>query len=156
MVLLTAFARQMFEEHPEPQLHPGLQKGLKLNLATLNLKNEQKQALIVAMSTKCQYCTESIPFLNKLAEAQQRGNHQSAILAIFPDSEKEVSAYTQREQFKMATAAPIDLKSFNVQGTPTMILVDSTGKVLDFWVGKLTSDEQQEVIKILGLNSSLS
>lgn len=155
VVVLTVFARQMFKQEPSLQLQPGLQKGVTLRLEPLTLKNEQRQTLIVAMSTRCEYCTESIPFLNELAETQQKGNRQTTILAIFPDSEKVVREYTQREQLKLTALAPIDLKSFNVQGTPTIILVDSAGRVLDFWIGKLSSEEQQQVIKVLGLDRLL-
>jgi hypothetical protein len=34
-----------------------------------------------------------------------------------------------------------------------MIWLDKSGKILDFWVGKLSSDNEKEVFKTLGLKS---
>jgi hypothetical protein len=32
-------------------------------------------------------------------------------------------------------------------GTPTLVLVDNAGIVHDFWIGKLTPDDEEQVIK---------
>ncbi len=50
----------------------------------------------------------------------------------------------------MDILAAIDLNGLKVSATPTLILVDSTGKVLDFWVGKLSEENQQGVMKSIG------
>jgi hypothetical protein len=45
------------------------------------------------------------------------------------------------------TAVPeLSSSILNVTGTPTLILADSSGRVLDFWVGKLSREEEQQVI----------
>lgn len=38
------------------------------------------------------------------------------------------------------------LDSIGVNGTPTLILVDNRGAVVDFWIGKLAGPTEQKVI----------
>jgi hypothetical protein len=41
----------------------------------------------------------------------------------------------------------ISLDSINVDGTPTLLLVNEKGDVTDYWVGKLPPDKEDEVIR---------
>ena len=43
----------------------------------------------------------------------------------------------------------MDFSTIKVSGTPTLLLVDNNGKVLDVWVGMLPEDRQQEVFEVL-------
>jgi hypothetical protein len=40
----------------------------------------------------------------------------------------------------------VDFSKIKVPGTPTLLLVDNQGKVLDVWVGKLDESRQREVL----------
>jgi hypothetical protein len=39
--------------------------------------------------------------------------------------------------------------SLGVRGTPTLLLVNNTGKIADFWVGKLSPDKEAEGLRRL-------
>ncbi len=41
------------------------------------------------------------------------------------------------------------LENIQVSGTPTLILTNEKGEIMDFWVGKLTPDKEAEVINKL-------
>jgi hypothetical protein len=45
--------------------------------------------------------------------------------------------------------AGVDFKALSLVATPAMILVDKNGKVLDFWIGKLSKDAEQQVTKAI-------
>jgi hypothetical protein len=47
--------------------------------------------------------------------------------------------------------AGVDLDKLGIHSTPTLILVDSSGKVLDSWSGELQPDAEREVFAALGL-----
>jgi len=38
-----------------------------------------------------------------------------------------------------------DFRRYGVYGTPTIILVDTQGKVRDFWIGKLTDQAKRRI-----------
>lgn len=152
-VLLVAFAVLSalcwgYFLHRRPiSLKSGLQKGHKLqDISRVDFSNSSK-TLLIAMSTKCSFCTESISFYNQLAKLQQKTNQSTRIVAIFPEERITVDYYAQQNKIDagIITIADADLKSVNVDSTPTIILIDSNRTILDFWIGKLSESLQQEV-----------
>jgi thioredoxin-related protein len=151
LVVLSAFAWTYFIQKPKLQLELGTQKGQTVaQLPTISYGNSP-QTLIIAMSTKCSYCSESVPFYQQLTKKQHEDGTATRIIAIFPEMQDEVNQYIQQNQLGMTTVASVDFKPFNIGGTPTMILVDNSGKVLDFWVGRLSKDDEQQVVKAISL-----
>ncbi len=55
--------------------------------------------------------------------------------------------YVQQNKLDLETVAGVDFRALNIGGTPTAILIDGSGKVRDFWVGKITQDIERQVIK---------
>lgn len=98
------------------------------------------------MSATCHYCKESLPFYKQLADAQQQSGRATHIVAIFPNSENDIKQYVQENQLHLETIAGVNFKALNISSTPTMLLVDRDGKILDFWVGKLSKNDEQQVI----------
>ncbi len=131
------------------QLQFGLQKGSTLAALPGVQYGDSPRTLLIAMTTRCKYCTASVPFYNQLAELEKSKDKSVRIVAVFPDKVDDVDQYVQQKQLGLEVKGAMDLSKLNVAGTPTMILVDSGGKVLDFWVGQLQPDVQQQVIQSL-------
>lgn len=68
------------------------------------------------------------------------------MVAVFPNSKVEVEQYEQQHQLQIEAVPASTFAALNVEGTPTLILVDASGRVLDFWIGKLSKDEEQQLI----------
>jgi hypothetical protein len=132
---------------PEPQ--SGFQTGQALPRLPQVDYSSSPQTVLIAMNTQCHFCTESISFYNDLARAQQGKDKTTRIIAVFPNAESEVRQYVQQNQLQLETIAGADLKALNIRGTPTIILVNKSGKVLDFWVGKLSEDEKRQITNVL-------
>lgn len=65
---------------------------------------------------------------------------------IMPDQASIEAAYLEKASLKSVPhAAGVSLASMNVTGTPTLLLVDATGKVKKEWVGQLSQIEEREV-----------
>ncbi|HVF55789.1 MAG TPA: hypothetical protein VM934_06540 [Pyrinomonadaceae bacterium] len=147
VIVLATFVRSYLGSHPKPQLEAGFQKGQPFARVPGINYNSASQTLLIAMSTKCRYCNESVPFYKQLAEAQRASGKATHIVAVFPNAEGEVKQYLQQNNLNLETITDIDLKALNINGTPSAVLIDSSGKVSDFWIGKLPQDIQQRVIK---------
>ena len=146
VTVLTVFALNFYTK-PQPQLRQGLQRGDTIpQLQGLNYR-DASQTLLIALNTRCGYCNESIPFYQQLV--QQEFSKPTRIVALFPNSESEVRQFTQQNQLNIDTIADVDFRMFNLIGTPTMILVDDEGAVNDFWLGKLSRDDEHRVIQAL-------
>ena len=110
------------------------------------------RTLILALNVDCRYCTRSVPFYNSLAEARQENAGRVNIVAAFINKDAElVKSYAEEKHLSVQAIAGVDLDQLGVQTTPTLIMVDSGGKVLDSWRGELQPDGEREVFAALGL-----
>lgn len=116
---------------------------------------DYKQAprtLIVALNVNCPYCSRSVPFYNRLAEARQETGGQVNIVAAFINTDGElVKSYAEEKHLSVPTVSGVALDKFGIHTTPSLVLVDSVGKVLDSWRGALQPDGEREVFDALGL-----
>jgi thiol-disulfide isomerase/thioredoxin len=151
VAVLITFAWNVYRaRQPSPQLRPGLQKGVTLGpLRGLNY-SDSPRTLVVTMNTHCGYCAASVPFYNRLAELERGNGKALRVVSVFPNSDDEVREYASLTQLHLDTIAMADFAALNLAGTPTLILVDEGGKVLDFWVGQLSEDAEQHVLERSG------
>lgn len=46
--------------------------------------------------------------------------------------------------------------ALNLVATPTVILVDNSGKILDFWIGKPSKEVEQQILKAINANQHIA
>jgi len=100
------------------------------------------QTLVLAVSSACHFCTESGPFYQQLAKAQGG----TRLVAVLPQPVEQGKSYFERLGVSVDEVRQSSLSSINVRGTPTLILVNSDGVVIDTWVGKLRAEDEAEVL----------
>jgi len=113
---------------------------------------QSSRTLILALNVDCRYCTRSVSFYNALAEARQENAGQFNLVAAFINKDPElVKSYVEQKGLSVQAIPGIDLDNLGVHMTPTLILVDSAGKVLDSWRGELQPEGERELFAALGL-----
>ena len=130
----------------------GVEKGSTFpEIAGADYK-QAPRTLILALNVDCRFCTRSVPFYNRLAEAWRENEGQLNIVAAFINKEDErVKSYAEEKQLSVQTLAGVDLDKLGIHTTPTLVLIDSAGKVLDSWRGALQPDGEREVFDALDL-----
>jgi hypothetical protein len=127
------------------QLKPGLRKEAILpSLPGLNY-GDSSGTLLIAMNTDCDFCKASVPFYNQLADVQRNDATGIRAVAVFPNSSDQVHQFVGQHMLRLQTIAHTNLDDLKVSGTPTLILVDRQGRIVDFWLGKLSPEEQEAV-----------
>jgi len=116
--------------------------GKTLSLPGVNFP-PQHNSLVLALSTTCHFCKESLPFYRDLAG---RLVGQIDVIAVLPQPQPEGQSYMRQATVNVKQVVSAGLGSIGVHGTPTILLVDSTGKVINVWVGLLNQKGQQEVL----------
>jgi len=149
VVALSTLTITFFLNPATPKLRPGLEKGKAFGQVSKVDYRSSEQTLLIALNTNCSYCRESLPLYRKLEEVQHEGNKSTRILALFPNSEEEVARYTEANQLKLDTVANVDFRPLLISGTPTMVLVNKSGEVKNFWLGKLADPEEDEFLRSL-------
>jgi thioredoxin-related protein len=120
--------------------------GQELTVAGERFTGAHK-TVVLAISTQCHYCTESAPFYRRLV--QEIARKKVAVVAVLPQGTSDAKQYLSSENVAIDKVLQASPQSIGVQGTPTLILVDSIGKVSKVWVGKLRPEQENEVLSQL-------
>ena len=109
--------------------------------------SEQSKTLILALQTSCHFCNESAPFYKRLIEDVKGKNIK--LVAVLPTDVEESKKHLDKLGLTAIDVKQSSLDSIQVNGTPTLILVDDKGEVTNYWVGKLPPNKESEVISKL-------
>lgn len=118
-----------------------IQPGTNISLNGVDWAKNGK-TLLLAISDKCHFCTESAPFYQRLAS-----NHAKArLVAVLPQPVDEGKKYLDGMKVSVDDVRQAPLTVLGIRGTPTLILVDNSGATVRSWRGKLTPDKEGEVL----------
>lgn len=103
--------------------------------------------IAVFMSSSCPHCAAEVPFLSKL-DAAAAGK----VAAVFFDKDTGASEFLQGRGWSKApsTVSTSDLGSLRIKGTPTTVVADAGGKILQAYVGELKPEQEAELLKAVG------
>lgn len=149
VLILGALASKFLYTKPNssPQ-KPSPTLGSKILLTNVEWSKHSKNVLLV-LQKGCRFCTESANFYKNLIA--QTNDKNIRVLAVLPQNKEEAQAYLNSLGIDGIEVIQSQLNSLNVGGTPTVIVVNGTGEVSKFWVGKLPPETEQEVINYLTL-----
>jgi len=108
--------------------------------------NQAPKTIVIAVRYGCKYCQASLPFYERLLTARtgKSGTHTNLIFISQDNyvlSRRSVAATTpSNELFSDLKFPPW------ITGTPTLVIVNSTGKIEGGWSGILTVHEENEVL----------
>jgi thioredoxin-related protein len=71
------------------------------------------------------------------------------LVVVLPTVSEESAAYLDELGLSGVEVKQASLKDIQVGGTPTLILLDGKGEVTRYWVGKLPSEKETEVLEQL-------
>lgn len=107
---------------------------------------KNKRTLVLALSTQCHFCTDSAPFFQRI---QKETAKNVKMLAVLPQAVGDARKYLEQEGVHVDDVKQAQLSTIGVTGTPTLLLVDGTGKVADVWPGKLQPEQEAGVLAVL-------
>jgi hypothetical protein len=117
---------------------------------------DHDRTLLLILSSACRFCEASVPFYRKLAATQDSGEAKAFVSVALPEAPPKANRFLQAEDLRLPLAAHVPLSSLRVSGTPTLLLIDRTGKVLKVWIGKLSDDGEASVMEAIGIKRKLA
>ena len=120
-----------------------IKTGSQVSLS--GVKWDDGSTLVLALQRGCRYCDESAPFYRRLW--QQRSGTEPRMIAVVPGDKAEVGKYLEDLGVVVDGIVNASLADIHVSATPTLVLVDRSGRVSNVWVGKLDSNRENEVIQ---------
>jgi len=107
---------------------------------------QNQDTLLIVVSTQCHFCQDSLPFYQKpIPEIKNKVN----VIAVLPQSRHEAEEWLDKSGITGTQTASANPGSMGVSGTPTLLQVDSSGRVKAAWPGRLDESAQQQVAKTL-------
>ncbi len=106
--------------------------------------------LVLFVSPACHFCTESMPFYGRLAALRPSGSKSFRLLAATAAgsvSDEEGRQYMASHGVAVDEVAQVSFPDVGIVATPTLALLDSSGRVAHSWTGKLSDELENDVIK---------
>lgn len=120
--------------------------GSKINLPNITWTSQTK-TLILVLDARCRFCKESAPFYKRIVENNKNNNVK--IIAVFPTNEEEGKVFLKQLGLDNIDVKQSSLNKIKVGGTPTLILINDKGEIINFWVGKLHLVKELELLNQL-------
>jgi hypothetical protein len=137
---------------PEPQELAGPQAGSPVTVPGVEWARGDR-TLVLVLQKGCHFCSESARFYRRLARESQGKGVQ--LVAVLPQDVPTARGYLGELGVDIPEVKSASLDSLRVPGTPTLILVDRAGRVVDSWVGLLPPDREEDVLdRTLGRRSA--
>lgn len=137
--------------HDEVHVHKGMRvaapKGYQWALAP--------QSLVVGARMGCPYCEASMPFYVRLAELERTHPLKTKILIVCPGANDAFGPLWPVARPRLQMVTRVDLASLGIAVTPTVLLVDTNGFVLDLWEGQLSSRDENELLAYLNQEGAM-
>jgi thioredoxin-related protein len=122
--------------------------GTKVSLPEVDWA-QNGQTLLLVLKEGCRYCSESAPFYQRLVR-ETAARKDVRLIAVLPQEVNQGKQYLSSLNVPVDEVRQAELGALGVQGTPTLILVNAKGEVVQSWVGKLPAEQETEVLKRIG------
>lgn len=151
IVALLVFGTMIIKKQYFPSRQPNLgvdpQVGAELGTIRGVDLHSRGKTLLVAISSQCKFCRESLPFYRNL-ERKSAGGTGVRLVFLHPEADLEFENFLSKNEIVGVPIVPADFKQLNIMRTPVILSVDS-GKINHVWVGKLRESEEGEVLSAL-------
>jgi hypothetical protein len=124
-----------------------LKPGTRLPLTGVQW-DKSDRTLLMVLSTTCHFCNDSAPFYQRLAHAKS-GHAEARIIAVLPQNVDQAQQYLNEHGVTVDEITQSAPGAAYARATPTLIMVDRTGSVVESWVGRLPVDKEAEVLNHL-------
>lgn len=132
---------------PSPGMSDFIKPGSRLAFSGLDWGKSDRNLLLV-LSANCRFCTESSTFYRRIV-AQNDDSSKLRILAVFPQETNEAKQFLIQNEITVDAVVSASPAELMVKGTPSLLLVDSTGIVQKTWVGKIPPEKEPEVLSTI-------
>lgn len=113
--------------------------------AGVSLEPGQRSILIFVRSG-CIYCKQSMPFYREL----MGGKMQARLIVLGAESKETLATYCASYGLSPDSIASVPMGATKFAVTPTLVVVEPDGTVVDAWTGELDRSRQAEVKRSVG------
>jgi hypothetical protein len=145
LVVLSTYGYNWYARVNPPQTPSPLTVG-RIPPGVTGVEWSDKNVVVFARST-CRYCTDSMPFY--LTLSKQTKAARGRFVAVGEESVDVIRSYFQSYGISPDEVVSRPTRDTRVMVTPTLAVLDSGGRTIDSWVGKLSPSTETRVTAML-------
>jgi hypothetical protein len=105
-----------------------------------------RSQLLLAFQSECKFCLASVDFYTKLAAHLQDRGIDFRVITLEPPAAVQATLRSALGHGGTVVQVP----RFDFRGTPAIVLVNASNRVVESWLGWLSPDLEQKVIDATG------
>lgn len=143
IIFITMVAYNYYPSSKQPSIS---YVGRSIKLPGFEPSSSSKNVLLV-MKKGCRFCEESMDFYRSLIKKNE-GN-KIKFVGVFPPDDENITEYLGRFGISGLEVNKAEISGIEIDGTPTLIVIDQSGKIAGSWNGKLKPASELEVSALL-------
>lgn len=108
----------------------------------------RRATVLVAITTKCDYCRQSMPFYRTLQSNAEADGSNMQLVFISPEQRELVQLFLATNSVH-AEVQTVDFAEHGIGATPTLVMVDRAGHLMRQWRGRLSNEQQADLLGTL-------
>ena len=104
------------------------------------------RTLLIALRSSCNVCADSMPFYRELV--RHRNPELTRIVALTFDSLQDGMSFLSKHGVQVDHVVSVGQKELRISRVPTILLVDSAGKIIKTSVGKPSREHDEELLEL--------
>ncbi|HKV98333.1 MAG TPA: hypothetical protein VJN96_00850 [Vicinamibacterales bacterium] len=105
-----------------------------------------RRTLLLMVRDGCKFCEASAPFYRTLVDAVRNSGSDVQLVGVCINPDDVCAAYFKKEGVAVDRTVGTGPGVLKIRGTPTLVLVDATGKVSSVWIGQQNADGEKSIL----------
>lgn len=110
---------------------------------------QSPRTLVLALAATCQYCEASAPLYRRLDSLSRASGLGASLLVTFSEQASIAADAMRRYGLNAPHRAGVTYFPWRLSGTPTILLVGRSGRVLAVWRGLLDTAASDDLIELV-------
>jgi hypothetical protein len=143
---LTVIAVILSAYVPMHKVVAGFKKNAPAPLIPGIMYAASPQSLLLFLNSGCGYCQQSLPFYSRITK-EAAVSRTTKVIAVFSSTEEKPELFLSNHGISVDQIVTADFRKLAISVTPTVMLVDHSGRILDFWIGMIPQSREGSVLR---------
>jgi hypothetical protein len=148
ILLATLATRRYFVDTHEPRAREGPGVGTLVTSRDAVGIGKADFVVLLGISTQCRFCEDSVPFYQTLRRTASQSRKRVVLVCASSEPTERVRGFLERNGLR-PDAIIVPPQDVPLLATPTLTLIDSSGKIVAAWVGRLSPAQERKVLSLI-------
>jgi hypothetical protein len=148
ILLATLATRRYFVDTHEPPAREGPGVGTMVTSRDAIGIDKADFAVVLGISTQCRFCEDSMPFYQAPRRAASQSRQRVVLVCASAEPTERVRSFLERNGLD-PDAIILPPPDAPLLATPTLTLIDSSGKIVAAWVGRLSPAQERKALSLI-------